>query len=229
MRLCLCLVALVGVCLCIIETFETEHWYDTWKVETRQVGGPPPMSGSIPLSPSVAERERDGASGSQGWFDPADIIIIGSHGYPISYDDHCKYESSDNTAVMPHGTHFMSDLTDWHGNTTLSYETSWTNSEGEGVMQFEYELHFVPHGKWFGVGQYLGDIYIKPTILWCKHNYHTDIHVTFPADPVNRGSTSDPIAGIEIQMTIENSYKSNSSGAYSYSWWLQGDGVWKPM
>ncbi|GIQ86273.1 hypothetical protein KIPB_008095, partial [Kipferlia bialata] len=150
------------------------------------------------------------------------VLVHGTKVEPWDYQD--------SAWVIPSNVpFFMVNQGGASANTTLSYETEWHDSDNNHVMTFFYDVLFVPFGECEGHGQFLTWVNIKVTDLWLADHCGAEISWDTPAEPVNLGSISDPVAGVELRLGINTTYKGDSRGIFYYSWFLEGNGKWEQM
>ncbi|GIQ82664.1 hypothetical protein KIPB_003837 [Kipferlia bialata] len=206
-----------------------------------QLGGPPPIGyHTAPiLLEGLGEREREGLGEVN---DLADLVNIGESSWTLVHDGFRKSYNYDVECayIVPQGIDEYHELVNWSQNKTLYYTSDWTDSHGKKVLTFDYNVMFTPEGMYCrdgeygeicedGKGHYLAHVTIAPVHVWHASLWSFDVEVSLPAKPVNLGSNSDPIAGVEIQMRVDTYYQDQNTGTYSYSWFVQGDGHWKAM
>jgi hypothetical protein len=159
--------------------------------------------------------------------DPATIIMIGTQIWKIVEGG--KPTSQIGVAyagAVPAGTTW-NQLADWRdtvfsqpGNWHFHYE--WTNYLGTHAS-VDWRWAWQAQGNYQGIGKYVTNAGPTPSNVRVGWGYNLDISVAPQPNPVNYGSSSQPVAGLQFVFTIKVSNPLNTE-TVQHRTVLKGDG-----
>jgi hypothetical protein len=141
---------------------------------------------------------------SSGSIDPATIILIGQTIWAIVKEN--KPESSINTnqnAVVPKGATWT-DLAGWRQQKWPGWQWTLVNGFGGTVVDYKWSFNFLCQGKYKNIGKYLENAGAFPTSLDVAWGYTVNVKAQI-LNPFNYGTTSNPVAGLTLTMTLDSS------------------------
>jgi len=141
--------------------------------------------------------------GSSGSIDPATIILIGKTLWAIVKEN--KPESNLDTnqnAVVPKGTTWT-DLAGWRQQRWPGWQWTLVNGFGGTVVDYKWAFNFLCQGKYNNIGKYLENAGAFPTALDVAWGYTVNVKAQV-LNPFNFGTTSNPIAGLTLTMTLDS-------------------------
>jgi len=106
--------------------------------------------------------------------------------------------------ALPPGAKNWSSLDHWKSLVTFPFHYSFRDRLGVEVIQFDYEIVFLPGGEFNGEGQYISNLQVVALNTRVAWGYHLTATVT-TGEPINFGSQLDPLAVIPVQMSISGS------------------------
>jgi hypothetical protein len=153
-----------------------------------------------PTFPNNTEPERLG-------IDPATIIMIGTQIWKIVEGG--KPTSSINVAyggAIPAGAAW-NQMAGWRDNVwsqpgNWHFHYDWTNIMGTHVS-VDWKWTWQCSGNYQGIGKYVNIGAPIPSNIRVGWGYNLDISVAPQQNPVNYGSTAQPIAGLQFVLTLK--------------------------
>ena len=125
-------------------------------------------------------------------------------------------------SVVPAGITNFTQLAGWSKPVSKVYHVDFKNLFGEVGGSFDYRITYLYGGHFQGKGKFLGEIAFVPANI----KLHTDRSVNIHAeilDPLNFGTETDPVAGIQLQITFSSPTTLNYE-MHSIEYFIYGTG-----
>lgn len=107
---------------------------------------------------------------------------------------------TNSVSALPKGAYCWYWLENWQNPQVRAFRTSFKNLFGVKVVDFTYKLVYLHGGSYRNQGKYLARVSIVPDQLEVAWGYTFNANVRVNT-VVNHGTTSNPEAGIEMEMT----------------------------
>lgn len=114
------------------------------------------------------------------------------------------------------------DLAGWQDPKAITFRTRYKNGFGMTVVDFTYRVIYLYGGSLQGAGKFLANVQVQPAEVNVAWGWQLEAKASVPA-VVNVGSTTDPVAGMQvlIDWTVKTVVThSEQSSAY----FVKGDG-----
>ncbi|MCB0341462.1 MAG: hypothetical protein H6626_13735 [Pseudobdellovibrionaceae bacterium] len=163
--------------------------------------------------------------------DPADlgtIVNVGRKIWKVVEDNEPIYEVNRQLAsALPKGIECWDQLEGWMPPESAHYGITYKNLWGISVVDFSFRLNYTFGGQYKGLGRFLNNISITPSLINVMLAYHFYADVEVP-QVVNLGTTADPIAGAEINLNwrVETAIKKSQNNV---SFFVDGQGRLKQL
>jgi len=168
-------------------------------------------------------------SGEGGGSAVGDIVNVAKFAWEVMKDNvPVANQATDNANALPSGANFT-DLSGWNSDPrVMKLHYHCENVLGFNTTDIDLTCEWYFNGQYNGVGQYInaatvlasGDVSVGSTI-----NIKASI-----SNPMNMGTPSNPVAGLPVRITIEQTTKAMQNFTTVYSGLLKGNGggVLKP-
>jgi hypothetical protein len=136
---------------------------------------------------------------------PAEVVQIGKALYDALKDNQPMINvSTDWAGAVPKGISNWTSLENWQQpKTSQNFYVEFKNEIGMKLTKFEWVFAWKFGGSYQGTGKYVTQAGIQMASAYAKPTEHLDVAVT-SLKPVNYGTTADPVAGLDIQVSVSS-------------------------
>jgi len=160
--------------------------------------------------------------------DPSQIWQIGKELWNLVQDNKPVVNyTSDYAGAVPKGISDWTQLEHWKDHTTDSYDIKFVNFINMRLTEFSWVFNFKYGADLNGTGSYVTQAGASVTNVYAYLTEHVDV-VVHAFNPLNYGSTANPVAGIdiEVKMTSYGEFEKTTVGCHIMA---KGDGSLKEI
>lgn len=137
-----------------------------------------------------------------GQINPADIAQIGKVIWDIVADNTPVVNyTADWAGAVPKGITDWTQLSSWKEFVSKEYQFLFKNALGMKLTSFQWVFKFNYNGQFNGTGSYVQGLGASINKVYAYLTEHVDVSCK-AFNPTNYGSSADPIAGVDYQVTM---------------------------
>lgn len=134
--------------------------------------------------------------------DPSQIVAIGKAAWEIVKENQPVVNVSvDYAGAVPQGVNDWTELAGWRDFVSEPYNISFVNFANARLTELDYTWSFKYNGKWNGTGLYVTQAGAVIEKIYAYLTETVEVRMT-AFDPINYGTQSDPMAGIDLELSM---------------------------